>query len=163
MVIGCDVSAAARQTFIAAGGQAVVSPGDLPPDTEAALILVVNAAQEQEVLFGATGCVTRLPKGSVVLCSSTVSPDMARELEKRLNDAGLLMLDTPVSGGKAGADAGTITVMASGSAVAFAKAEPVLQAIAGKVWRLGDAAGIGSTVKMVNQLLAGPILRLFTT
>jgi L-threonate 2-dehydrogenase len=154
-VVGCDVSAGARQTFTAAGGQTAAGAGDLPSDTEAALILVVNAAQEQEVLFGAAGCAGSLPKGSVVLCSSTVAPDMARELERRLNAAGLLMLDAPVSGGKAGADAGTMTVMASGSPAAFAKAEPVLQAIAGKVWRLGDAVGIGSTVKMVNQLLAG--------
>ena len=65
------------------------------------------------------------------------------------------MLDAPVSGGKTGAHAGTMTVMASGSEAAFAKAQPVLEAISGKVWRLGDEAGIGSTVKMVNQLLAG--------
>jgi L-threonate 2-dehydrogenase len=65
------------------------------------------------------------------------------------------MLDAPVSGGKAGAEAGTMTVMASGFAEAFDKAGPVLEAISGKVWRLGDAAGVGSTVKMVNQLLAG--------
>jgi len=64
------------------------------------------------------------------------------------------MLDAPVSGGKAGAHAGTMTVMASGSDEAFAKAQPVLEAISTKVWRLGDRAGIGSTVKMVNQLLA---------
>jgi 3-hydroxyisobutyrate dehydrogenase len=48
-----------------------------------------------------------------------------------------------------------MTVMASGAEAAFAKARPVLDAIAGKVWRLGDEAGVGSTVKMVNQLLAG--------
>jgi 3-hydroxyisobutyrate dehydrogenase len=80
---------------------------------------------------------------------------VARRLETRLIQAGLLMLDAPVSGGRAGAEAGTMTVMASGSAAAFEKAASVLEAISGKVWRLGEAAGIGSTVKMVNQLLAG--------
>ncbi|MGA9865940.1 MAG: NAD-binding protein, partial [Acetobacteraceae bacterium] len=58
-------------------------------------------------------------------------------------------------GGRAGAEAGTMTVMGSGAPAAFARAQPVLDAIAGKVFRLGEAAGIGSTVKMVNQLLAG--------
>ena len=65
------------------------------------------------------------------------------------------MLDAPVSGGKVGAHGGTMTVMASGSDAAFDKAQPVLDAISTKVWRLGDKAGVGSTVKMVNQLLAG--------
>jgi len=66
-----------------------------------------------------------------------------------------LMLDAPVSGGSAGAQGGTLTVMGAGSDAAFAKARPVLDAIAGKVWQLGTEPGVGSTVKMVNQLLAG--------
>ena len=65
------------------------------------------------------------------------------------------MLDTPVSGGAAAAREGRMTVMASGPDEAFDRAQPVLDAIAGKVWRLGAAHGAGSTVKMVNQLLAG--------
>jgi len=90
-----------------------------------------------------------------VLCCTTVAPEAARTLDAKLQKAGLLMLDAPVSGGAVGARAGTMTVMASGSEAAFAKAQPVLDAMASKVWRLGDAAGVGSTVKMVNQLLAG--------
>ncbi len=155
LVMGCDVREVVRREFVAAGGRGVGTPAALPADTEAVLILVVNAAQQEDVLFGEAGCAGRLPRGAVVICSTTISPDAARRLEVRLNDAGLLMLDAPVSGGKAGADAGTMTVMASGPAAAFEKAGPVLEAISGKVWRLGDAAGAGSTVKMVNQLLAG--------
>ena len=126
-----------------------------PRDLDAVLVLVVNAAQEQEVLFGPQGCVALLPRGAVVICSTTVAPEVARSLEARLTEAGLLMLDAPVSGGRAGAEGGTMTVMGSGAPEAFDRAAPVLEAIASKVWRLGDAAGIGSTVKMVNQLLAG--------
>ncbi len=154
-VTGCDLRGPARDALVAAGGAAVASPAALPERLEAVLILVVNAEQEDEVLFGPAGCAARLPRGAVVICSSTVAPAAARRLETRLVEMGLLMLDAPVSGGKAGAEAGTMTVMASGSAAAFEKAAPVLEAISGKVWRLGDAAGIGSTVKMVNQLLAG--------
>ena len=72
-----------------------------------------------------------------MLCCSTVSPDVARSLGKRIEDAGFLMLDSPVSGGKSGALAGTMTVMGSGSEAAFAKAEPVLEAISDQ----GLAAG----------------------
>jgi len=154
-VTGCDLRPAAREALAAAGGAAVERPDALPDDLEALLILVVNAAQEQDVLFGAQGCATRLPHGAVVICSTTVAPEAARGLEQRLTDAGLLMLDAPVSGGRAGAEGGSMTVMASGAPAAFERAAPVLDAIAAKVWRLGDAAGVGSTVKMVNQLLAG--------
>jgi L-threonate 2-dehydrogenase len=122
---------------------------------EALVVFVVNAAQVNDVLFGAEGCVAKLPRGAVVLCCTTMAPEAARALDARLAEAGLLMLDAPVSGGAVAAQAGSMTVMASGSPAAFEKAQPVLDAVASKVWRLGDVAGVGSTVKMVNQLLAG--------
>jgi 3-hydroxyisobutyrate dehydrogenase-like beta-hydroxyacid dehydrogenase len=78
-----------------------------------------------------------------------------RALAARADAAGLLWLDAPVSGGAKAAREGTMVVMASGPEAAFARAEPALAAIARRTWRLGDAPGIGSTVKMVNQLLAG--------
>lgn len=154
-VTGCDVRAEPRAALEQAGGRTVAKPGEIPVDTEAVLLLVVNAAQEREVLFGPAGCAARLTRGTVVICSATVAPDAARGLEAEITAAGLLMLDAPVSGGQAGAEAGTMTVMGAGAPEAFARAEPVLAAIAAKVFRLGDQAGIGSTVKMVNQLLAG--------
>jgi len=154
-VTGCDLRASAREALVASGGAAVAQPDALPGDLDAVLILVVNAAQEQDVLFGAAGCAALLPRGAVVICSTTVAPEAARALETRLTDMGLLMLDAPVSGGRAGAEAGTMTVMGSGAPAAFDRAGPVLEAMASKIWRLGDAAGVGSTVKMVNQLLAG--------
>jgi len=154
-VHGCDLRAAARDELIAAGGQASGRACDLPAGLDAVVVFVVNAAQADSVLFGQEGCVARLEAGAVVLCCTTVAPEAARALGERLNSAGLLMLDAPVSGGKVAAHGGSMTVMASGSEAAFARAQPVLDAIAGKLWRLGDAVGIGSTVKMVNQLLAG--------
>ncbi len=154
-VHGCELRDAARAELTAAGGQAVARAAELPADLEALIIFVVNAAQANEVLFGAEGCADKLPRGSVLLCCTTVAPEAARALAQRLDARGILMLDAPVSGGSVAARGGTMTVMASGSEAAFARAQPVLDAIAGKVWRLGDAAGAGSTVKMVNQLLAG--------
>ena len=154
-VIGCDVRDAARAEFAAAGGAAVATPADLPADTQAVVVFVVNAHQTEDALFGPSGCLGRLEAGAVMLCCATIAPESARALESRIEAAGFLMLDAPVSGGKVGAHAGTMTVMASGKPAAFDRAGPVLEAISTKVWRLGDAAGIGSTVKMVNQLLAG--------
>jgi len=154
-VHGCELREATRAELQAAGGHAVARAADLPAGLEAVIVFVVNAAQANEVLFGADGCAGRLPRGAVVLCCTTVAPEAARALAARLGEIGVPMLDAPVSGGMVAARAGSLTVMASGPEAAFAGAQPVLDAIAGKVWRLGDAAGAGSTVKMVNQLLAG--------
>ncbi len=154
-VTGCELREETRSAFIAEGGKAVVSPDALPSDLEVVVVFVINAAQTEQVLLGDKGCLARMTKGGVVLCCATVAPEAAKALGRKIEDAGFLMLDTPVSGGSVGARAGTMTVMGSGSEAAFAKAEPVLEAISTKVWRLGDQIGIGSTVKMVNQLLAG--------
>jgi 3-hydroxyisobutyrate dehydrogenase len=93
--------------------------------------------------------------GGLVIASATVAPEFAVKLGERLAAHQLLLLDAPLSGGAARANAGEMTMMTSGPAAAYAKAEPVLAAIAGKVYRLGDAHGVGSKVKVINQLLAG--------
>jgi len=154
-VTGCELREETRAAFAAEGGKVVVSPDALPTDLDAVVVFVINAAQTEQVLFGEKGCLTRMQKGGVVLCCATVAPEAARALGKKIEEAGFLMLDSPVSGGSTGARAGTMTVMGSGSDAAFAKAAPVLDAISTKVWRLGTEIGVGSTVKMVNQLLAG--------
>jgi len=154
-VTGCELRESSRAEFAAAGGAVVASPAALPGDLEAVVVFVINAAQTEEVLFGEQGCLARIGRGAVILCCATVAPEAARALDRKITEAGFLMLDSPVSGGKTGAHAGTMTVMGSGPDAAFDKARPVLDAISTKVWRLGDQAGVGSTVKMVNQLLAG--------
>ncbi len=155
-VTGCDPRAAARAEFAAAGGRAVATAAELPPGTEAVLALVVNAAQTEAALFGAAqGCAPRLAPGAVVVSSATMAPDDARRLAAMAAARGLLWLDAPVSGGAARAREGAMTVMAAGAPAAFAAAQPVLDAIAAKVWRLGEAPGLGATVKVVHQLLAG--------
>ena len=135
-----------------AGGFCVPAAGELPAGVEAAVLFVVNAAQAAGVM---DSCLASLAPDGVVLCCTTVAPEAARDLAAHVAAAGRLFLDAPVSGGAAGARAGQMTVMGSGNQAAFARAAPVLDAIAGKVWRLGEEAGVGSTVKMVNQLLAG--------
>ncbi len=154
-VTGCELRDETRAAFAQAGGAVVASPDALPADLEGVVVFVVNAAQTEAVLFGDQGYLPRMKKGGVILCCATIAPEAARALGKRIEEAGFLMLDSPVSGGSVGAHAGTMTVMGSGSEAAFAKAEPVLQAISTKVWKLGNEVGVGSTVKMVNQLLAG--------
>jgi len=154
-VTGVDPREAARAEFAAAGGNAAGRAADLPEGTEAALALVVNAAQAEAALFGPEGAAPRMAPDAVLIVSATVAPDDARRLAAKAGEAGLLYLDAPVSGGAAGARAGAMTVMASGSDAALARARPVLDATSKKVWHLGAEPGLGSTMKVVHQLLAG--------
>ena len=154
-VHACDVRPEAVQKVVDAGGIRADSPAAMAPLVDVLITVVVNADQTEAVLFGEQGAASRMKPGSVVIASATVSPEFAKALGKRLADDGLLMIDGPISGGAAKAMAGEMTVMSSGTPEAYAKCEDVLAAIAGKVYRLGDAAGPGSVVKMVNQLLAG--------
>ena len=116
--------------------------------------VVVNAQQTEAVLFGDGGLAGELQPGSVFVMCSTVDPNWSVALEARLQALGLHYLDAPISGGAAAA-AGQMTMMTAGSAAAYAACEGVLEAMAGKVYRLGDRAGAGSKVKIINQLLAG--------
>jgi len=151
---GFDVVPAQEARFRAEGG-ADGTLAEVAPTLDALVVVVLNAAQTEQVLFGPAGAVTGMRPGAVVLACATVAPDFARAMAARCAEAGVHYLDAPISGGAARAAAGTLSVMASGTAAAFAAAEPVLAACAETVFRLGDAAGAGSAMKAVNQLLAG--------
>jgi 3-hydroxyisobutyrate dehydrogenase len=151
----CDVRREALDAFAAAGGTPCATPAELGAKAGVVLVFVVNAEQSDEVLFGANGAAAAMAPGGVVVMNITAAPDYAERLGARLAERGILMLDAPVSGGAARAQAGEMTIMASGPPAAFAACEAVLAAIATKVYRLGDRPGQGSKIKMINQLLAG--------
>jgi 3-hydroxyisobutyrate dehydrogenase len=152
---GCDLRPEVVAAFEAEGGIGCGTPAELAERCSVVIVLVVNAAQTEAVLFGENGAAAHLPKGAVVIASATVAPSFAEALSARLASQGILMLDAPVSGGAAKAAAGQLTMMTSGPDEAYARADRVLSAIAGKVYRIGAAPGLGSKVKIVNQLLAG--------
>ena len=150
-----DVRPEATQAFAKDGGVACDSPADLAATCDVVVSVVVNAQQTEQVLYGSNGCAAAMRPGSVFVMCSTVDPNWSIQLEKRLADQGLLYIDAPISGGAAKASSGEMTMMTAGTPEAYAKAEPVLNAMAGKVYKLGDSAGAGSKVKIINQLLAG--------
>lgn len=154
-VTGCDVSEAARDAFAKAGGGIAKTPSEAAENAAIFAIVVVNQAQTESVLFGDNGAADVLPKGAVVLGHATVPPAYAIDVSARLAAKGIHYLDAPISGGAAKAAQGKLSVMASGTADAFACARPFLDAVAETVFELGHEAGPGSTMKMVNQLLAG--------
>ena len=154
-VTGCDVSEEAKSRLMTHGGQTAPTPSEAAAGADIVVIVVVNAAQTEMVLFGAGGAVEAMRPGSVLICSPTMSPTEAKDFAARAETSGILYLDAPISGGAVKAEAGKLTVMASGSSDAFAVARPALDAMAETVYELGDAVGIGSSFKIVNQLLAG--------
>lgn len=154
-VRGFDTADEALSRFVEAGGHAAADPAGAARDADAVIVVVVNAAQTEAVLFGAAGAASTMRKGGVVLSSATMAPQDARRLAARCEADDILYLDAPMSGGVVRAASGELTVMASGKPAAFAAADPLLEAIATTVYRLGDEAGLGASFKMVNQLLAG--------
>lgn len=151
---GFDIVAAQMEKFASEGG-ASGSPDDAGSKLDAAVVVVLNDKQTEQVLFGDTGIVPKMKAGSVVLGCATVAPAFAKDMEARCAEFGIHYLDAPISGGAAKSISGQLSIMASGTPAAFAAARPVLEATAETVFELGDAAGAGSAMKAVNQLLAG--------
>lgn len=153
---GVDLNPAALESLRQAGARdAQSSAAAFADQLDAVLLLVVNAQQVNAILFGDDGLAAKLRPGTAVMVSSTLSAQDAQQIEQRLAPHQLLMLDAPVSGGAAKAASGEMTVMASGSEEAFTQLQPVLDAVAAKVYRVGSDIGLGSTVKIIHQLLAG--------
>lgn len=154
---GADLDSDAVERFQALGGQA----GELSaaaPNLDGVVVVVLNAAQTQSVLFGADGTqgiVAQLKTGAVVIACATVPPSFARQMAAQCSQHGVHYLDAPISGGSIKAASGELSIMSSGSAQAFSAARAVLDATAKTVFELGDEAGAGSAMKAVNQMLAG--------
>lgn len=151
----CDVRPEAAAAFAAEGGVACADPAEVAGHCDVIVSVVVNAAQTEEVLFGERGAAAAMRPGALFVMCSTVDPNWSMALEQRLAEQGLLYLDAPISGGAAKAASGQMTMMTAGTPAAYAKARGALDAMAAKVYKLGDRAGNGSKVKIINQLLAG--------
>ena len=154
-VVGHDVAPAAVDRLVAQGGRGAASPAAAAAGADVVVSVVVNAAQTQAILFGDDGVADAMPQACVFISSATMDPDVARMLAARLEKTGRHYLDAPISGGAQRAAEGALTILASGSDAAFARAKPALDAMAAKVYALGDAPGTGAAFKMINQLLAG--------
>ena len=104
--VGFDTRAEARDRFVAEGGSATESLADLGARCDAVVVLVVNAVQTEDVLFGADGLAGTMKRGSVVIASATVDPTLPPAWQARLAERGLWLIDAPVSGGAVKAAAG---------------------------------------------------------
>jgi putative dehydrogenase len=149
-----DIRPEIAHVFAAEGRVAADSQAALARACDVVVSVVFNAEQNEEVLFGESGVVASMARGGlfIIMCS-TIDPASSEAMEDRLAGVDLLYLDAPVSGGAAAAAAGKLTVIAAGGAAACEKAGGILGAMAANVYRVGDRAGAGSTVKLIHQLL----------
>jgi 3-hydroxyisobutyrate dehydrogenase len=154
-----DRDAAAVARLARHGAEPAPSPAAAARQARVLVVVVHDADQVEEVLWGPQGAAASLPRGHVIWLASTVAPDWVRQQGERLAALGLELVDGPVSGGVTAARSGTLTVMAAGTDHALDAAAPVMQACAARVLRVG-ALGAGATCKMINQVLTASHLAL---
>jgi 3-hydroxyisobutyrate dehydrogenase-like beta-hydroxyacid dehydrogenase len=150
-----DVVAERARPLVELGAESAASPKEAAEGSEALVLMVANAAQANDVLFGEGAVAEALPEGAVVVVMSTIGPEAVRELADALTVRGLRTLDSPVSGGVARAEKGDLLIMAGGPQDLFEELRPVLEAMGSSVVHCGPRVGDGQAVKLVNQLLCG--------
>ena len=127
------------------------SPAEAARDADFVFSCVGNDADLRAVTAGPDGAFSTMKPGAIFIDNTTTSADVARELAKLAATKSISFIDAPVSGGQAGAEGGTLTVMAGGDAAAFEKARPVIASFAKMVTLIGPS-GAGQLTKMVNQI-----------
>jgi 3-hydroxyisobutyrate dehydrogenase-like beta-hydroxyacid dehydrogenase len=144
------------EKLVAAGAIEAADPASVAEGCDALITMVPDAPQVDEALFGPRGAAQGLRAGAFVIDMSTISPVASRGFHTRLASQGVAMLDAPVSGGPARAANGTLAIMVGGSPDAFAACEPLLRAL-GTPTHVGEA-GMGETVKLVNQIIISSVM-----
>lgn len=153
-VVAYDIRPEPLAELVAAGATGAASPREVGSAADPVIVMVLDAAQLGAVIFGAAGLHGALRPGGTIIGCSTIPPGDARMLGATLARAGLTYIDAPVSGGKVGADAGTLTIMVGAEPEQFAAVRPVLEAIATRLYHTGPV-GSGQATKMCHQVMAG--------
>ncbi|MEM7045044.1 MAG: NAD(P)-dependent oxidoreductase [Pseudomonadota bacterium] len=160
-VVGFDLSDERMRAFAEMGGTPASDPSDLGARVDAAFVMVMNGDQAKAVILG-DGLLTSMKPGGVILLTATIKPSEAREIAASLDGSDLEMIDSPVSGGFPGAQAGTLTMMAAGPDDVLARCRPVMEAVGKDIYIVGDQVGMGQTVKACLQSVMGSIVTATT-
>ena len=158
-VIGYNRSPAKVAALVEKGGRAATSVTDAVRDADVVAVMVPDSPDVAEVLAGDCGVFETAKPGTLIIDFSSIRPDVSTDLAAQAKSRGLRILDAPVSGGEAGAIAGTLSIMVGGDAADFEAAAPVFQAVGKTVVHVGPA-GAGQTVKAANQLIVAGNIQL---
>lgn len=149
-----DLNEEAVAAAEADGARAATSIADAVRDAEVTVTMLPAGKHVLGVCFGEDGVIAHASQGTLIIDCSTIAVTDAREAHEKAEAAGFMMVDAPVSGGTAAADAGTLTFMSGGSAVAFSIAEPILKGMGKNIFHAGGA-GNGQAAKIANNMLLG--------
>lgn len=149
-----DVRKEAVEAAAAFGAEPASGLSDAFGDADIAITMLPDTPQVEEIVYGPDGLLARPPRGHLFADMSTISPVGVRRMAAELKTAGVEMLDAPVSGGPIGAKNAALSIMAGGSAEAFARARPFFEAMGTTINHVGEA-GAGQAVKLCNQLICG--------
>jgi L-threonate 2-dehydrogenase len=152
-VWGFDPNQQAREAISAVGYTACASAAAAAGQAEVVLVIPFDYSQVEQALFGPAGVLEALQSPGLVVVLSTIGPDNAKSLASRLAEQGHRLVDAPVSGGPAGIEAGTLTIMIGADSADLERCRPLLQTFAGNIFQVGDTAGAGQAAKLANQLL----------
>ena len=153
---GFDLDQKRMDEFSALGGIPAPSAAEAGRDCQAAFVMVMNGEQARSVILGG-GLASAMPEGAVILLTATIQPHEARSISEDLEGSGILLVDTPVSGGFPGAQSGTLILMAAGPEAALEAARPAMEAVSKTIHVVGSEPGLGQTVKAVLQSLMGAV------
>ncbi|HYU12248.1 MAG TPA: 3-hydroxyisobutyrate dehydrogenase [Stellaceae bacterium] len=153
-VTGYDVVASALEALAQKGGHAAASAPEAAGAGDVVITMVPAGPQVRQVYLGPDGVIARARRGALLIDCSTIDVETARAVAATAAEAGLQMLDAPVSGGVIGAEAASLTFMVGGEAAAFARAEPILNAMGKTIVHAGPA-GNGQTAKICNNMILG--------
>lgn len=138
--------------LVQAGAKRAESPAALAQQCDIIITCVSDTPDVRGVLTGENGVLKGMQPGALVIDTSTISPQVTRELADMIRAQGGHMLDAPISGGSEGAEKGTLSIMVGGDETQFQRAMPVFQAMGKTITHVGGS-GAGQTVKLVNQIL----------
>lgn len=153
-VVGFDVVPAALDDATGRGVTAAASAREAAAAAPVTLTMLPAGAQVREAYTGDNGIIAVAPEDALLIDCSTIDVATARAVHQAAEAAGRAMLDAPVSGGVAGAAAGTLTFMAGGAEEAFARARPILEAMGRTIVHAGGP-GNGQAAKVCNNMILG--------
>src|SRR4051812_42827391 len=134
------------------GASGVESPREVAEACETLITMLPDSPQVEEVVVGENGAFEGLEEGALLVDMSTISPVVTKELAEKARERGASMLDAPVSGGDAGAQTGTLSIMVGGSEEDFERARPLFEVMGETVTHVGPS-GTGQVVKACNQVV----------
>lgn len=158
-VFGHNRSQEAVRRHAARGGTATGSVAELSRASDVVITMLPDSPQVSEVVLGGGGVLESVRPGTVLVDMSTIDPSLSRSIADRAAQQGVAALDAPVSGGQAGALAGTLAVMVGGDVTVLDRVRDVLEPMSSTVVHVGPA-GAGQVVKAANQLLVAGNIQL---